>query len=260
MDLVEINSKHINRHPWELARQSIVNSLIKKHSSNKNLQIEVLDVGSGDAFLANDFTKIPQITRCHAVDIEYTDELKKQFNYYYQNKALKLYSSLNEVETETVNIVTLLDVIEHVPDDVAFINSITKRDYVNVDTVFIITVPAYQSLFSQHDVLLKHYRRYDLKLLRHNVNKSDLEVLDSGYFFFSLLIPRIVNLLIERFKTRHLNDLGNLGNWKGGKMSTSIIKSILLIDYQIGRFFKRLHIHIPGLSCYMICKKKISKS
>ena len=36
-----------------------------------------------------------------------------------------------------------------------------------------------------------------------------------------------------------------------------IIKSILLLDYKINRCIKVLGINLPGLSCYVICKKRI---
>ena len=53
MDLLEITDNK-NRHPWEIARKIIVSKLIDK-TQKKN--IKILDIGSGDAFLANSFTK-----------------------------------------------------------------------------------------------------------------------------------------------------------------------------------------------------------
>ena len=57
------------------------------------------------------------------------------------------------------NLVTALDVIEHTQDD-----RLTLRELRRVTRpggFAIITVPAYQWLFSAHDVVNHHYRRYD---------------------------------------------------------------------------------------------------
>lgn len=247
MDLIEITNNS-NRHPWEDARRIIASKFI---SSRKKKNIKLLDVGSGDAYLADDFTK--KFHNCHSycVDTGYTSEIKNKIENTYKNNNLNLYSSLKDVDVNTIDIVTLLDVIEHVPNDVDFLNSIISQPYINNDTFFIITVPAYQSLFSRHDELLKHYRRYSLPKLKETVTKCDLKFIDSGYFFFTLLIPRI----IKKISSKSDEKLDNLGTWKGGKLTTTIIKSILLFDYKIGRVFKFIGINLPGLSCYIICQK-----
>ena len=51
-------------------------------------------------------------------------------------------------------------------------------------TVYLfITVPAFQFLWSGHDVFLQHYRRYSLTRLRQLVNGNGLEVRQAHYFF-----------------------------------------------------------------------------
>ena len=79
--------------------------------------------------------------------------------------------------------------------------------------------------------------------------------IDSGYFFSTLIIPRILQLSAEKIMSKNKNP-NNLGEWTGSKLTSYIIKSILLIDYKVGRLFKLIGINIPGLSCYIICKKK----
>lgn len=251
MDLIEITG-NTERHPWEIARKNIVHKFISKVNRGN---LKILDVGSGDAYLADSFTKNFKESKCFCVDTGYTADLVKKIKTDFKNKNLTLYSSLNEVKTDFIDIVTLLDVIEHVPDDVAFLKQIISQPYINNETHFIITVPAYQSLFSRHDVLLKHYRRYNLKKIQQTVNACGFQPIESGYFFSTLIIPRIAQLAMEKVMPKSNKDPENLGEWRGGKLTTTLVKNILLIDYKIGSLLKFAGINLPGLSCYMICKK-----
>ncbi len=61
-------------------------------------------------------------------------------------------------EAEAFDLITCLDVIEHTPDD-----RVTLAELLRVcvpDGWLLVTVPAYQALWSQHDVANHHYRRY----------------------------------------------------------------------------------------------------
>jgi SAM-dependent methyltransferase len=64
----------------------------------------------------------------------------------------------------TFDLITCLDVIEHTPDDRA-----TLRELLRVckpDGWLLVTVPAYQALWSTHDVANHHFRRYNRRTLR----------------------------------------------------------------------------------------------
>ena len=74
MDLIELANVD-NRHPWETSRKAIVKKLI---SSLKISEINFLDVGSGDAYVANELTKDFDRSRVSCVDIEYTPDIINQ--------------------------------------------------------------------------------------------------------------------------------------------------------------------------------------
>lgn len=253
MDLVELSSYQTTRHPWETARLHIIKEFISSLPVTIN---QILDVGSGDAFLANNLSAINNTCKVHCVDIEYTQLIMETIHNQFENNRLHLYNSLVSVAQPDFDLVTLLDVIEHVPDDEAFLKKIINQDYIKSGTHFIVTVPAFQSLFAQHDVLLKHYRRYNRNTLRESLETSGLTVLSSGYFFSSLVPPRITQLLTEKLKKKDTADLKNLGNWNHGTFFTSLVKSILIADYAFAKALKKIGIHLPGLSCYAICKLK----
>lgn len=145
MDLIESNFSIAQRHPWELSRSSIVSGLIKR-CVRSNRKKQILDVGSGDAYVAHGFTKTLN-AECKCVDIGYTDDTIQKIKEIYNNPNLKLYGSLEDVHPkEEMDVVTLLDVIEHVPDDVAMINEIISSGLVGKETLVLITVPESKSV------------------------------------------------------------------------------------------------------------------
>jgi SAM-dependent methyltransferase len=60
--------------------------------------------------------------------------------------------------------VTCLDVLEHTPDDVRSLREL--RRVTRAGGVLLITVPAYPRLWSQHDEVNGHHRRYTRRMLR----------------------------------------------------------------------------------------------
>jgi SAM-dependent methyltransferase len=89
-------------------------------------------------------------------------------------------------EAASFALVTALDVIEHTPDDRATLAEM--RRVTTPGGHAIITVPAYQWLFSAHDVVNHHYRRYDRKALSAVATEAGWVVEWTGYFN-SVLLP-----------------------------------------------------------------------
>ena len=114
---------------------------------------------------------------------------------------------------------------------------------------FFFAVPAFQSVFSSHDVLLGHYRRYTLNQLKNVLDKKEFIIIDKGYYFTSLLLFRKLDKFLKKDKDESID------NWKAGKLKTAIINTMLTIDFEMSLLLKKLGMTIPGLSCYCLCKK-----
>ena len=80
----------------------------------------------------------------------------------------------------------LFDVIEHIEDDAAFLNTIAKL--VPKGTKIYITVPALKHLWSVEDQYAGHFRRYNMKEEARLLKETDLNLVYSGYFF-SYYVP-----------------------------------------------------------------------
>jgi SAM-dependent methyltransferase len=104
-------------------------------------------------------------------------------------------------DEETFDLVTCLDVIEHTPDDV-----VTLRELARVTKPggwLLVTVPAYQALWSRHDEDNHHYRRYGRGPLRAAVLAAGWEVRRMTSFNSLLLAPAAAVRLAQRRRRRY---------------------------------------------------------
>ncbi len=261
MDLTEIvHFDHSERHPWELARQAVIEENLGQliHQSGKDRDaITVLDIGCGDAYLVAQLSrKFPEI-QFVGVDINFTDDQLEQLKEYYKDLNLKIYRNLEDVELNgnAVDVVLLLDVIEHIEDEISFMESLPSFDYIQDDTKYLITVPAFQNLFAAHDVILGHYRRYSNRSLRERLARAGFKTSFERYFFTTLIPPRFLQVIKEKFIKRDVSTGSDLAAWKGGKAVTQMIKGVLWTDYKIGSAFRSMGIKIPGLSNMVVCQR-----
>jgi hypothetical protein len=138
-----------------------------------------------------------------------------------------------------------MDVLEHVPDE-GIILDLLKKD----NNYCFFTVPAFQSVFSGHDVLLGHYRRYNIAQFIKMLVSRGFTIQNKGYFFTSLLFLRN----IEKLTKKEANV--SIDNWTGSKFKTAIINIFLRMDFFISLTLnKTTGAVLPGLSCYCLCKK-----
>ena len=86
--------------------------------------------------------------------------------------------------------VTCLDVIEHTPDDRRSLTEL--RRVTRPGGTLIVTVPAHPRLWSNHDVVNRHYRRYRLRDLRLAAVGAGWELQADTYFNSLLLGPAAV--------------------------------------------------------------------
>jgi hypothetical protein len=116
----------------------------------------------------------------------------------------------------------------------------------------LITVPAYQSLFSIHDARAGHYRRYNRKQLMALLKRNDIKIERCHYFYTSLFLLRWLPLLFKRDKYT-----GNDGYWKYSEkhIITVIINGALNMDFWIHKILDKIGIHLPGLSLLAVCRK-----
>jgi SAM-dependent methyltransferase len=98
------------------------------------------------------------------------------------------------------DLITCLDVIEHTPDDRATLRELRRVS--RPGGFLLVTVPAYQGLWSTHDVANHHYRRYSRPRLRAAALDSGWRVRRMTSFNGLLLGPAAAVRLAERRRLR----------------------------------------------------------
>jgi hypothetical protein len=269
MDLVENGSIdiHVKRHPWELARYSIILEKVKRMLAEVpyGIQPVLVDIGCGDAFVVQQLyhefasywiTNTPPNGESNviAIDINFTPENINTLKTV--NDQVCYLQDITEltIDKECAYIVLLNDVIEHIDDHNGFIK-ILDRHFAGVALFeLFITVPAYQHLFSNHDIDLGHFRRYKVSQVKDYARDLNMEISESGYFFFSLFLARSIVKLFEPPIDVNRQGIG-VSAWKGGPLATVLFKTMLKTDYAMGSALRKLGIDLPGLSTYIVMKR-----
>ena len=94
------------------------------------------------------------------------------------------------------DLIFLTDVIEHIEDDKNQMKNIVN--YLKDEGHLLITVPAYQFLFSEKDKMLHHFRRYSKKTIL-NILPDNSKVEKISYFNFFLFFPIAIAILFFKF-------------------------------------------------------------
>ncbi|MBV8909099.1 MAG: class I SAM-dependent methyltransferase [Sphingomonas sp.] len=173
-----------DRHWWYRARRRIIADLIRREvSPPANAQILELGCGTGH--------NLAMLSGFGHVDGLELDEEARELSE--KRLGRKIMSSplpeLGEVPNGHYDLIGAFDVIEHIDDDRAALASIATK--LKSGGKFVMTVPAHQWMWSAHDVVNHHKRRYSKSGLKALIENSPMSLDRVGYFN-SLLFPLAV--------------------------------------------------------------------
>jgi len=146
----------------------------------------------------------------------------------------------------TYDLLMLMDVLEHVENDVAVLRNAISHSKAN-GYVFI-TVPALPFLWSSHDRFLGHFRRYTLCTLNQLIHDAGgLEILKMHYFFAGILPAVIpVRMIKAKSKAPKTSDMKAVS-----RPLNSLLRTICKFELGLTE-----HNRIAGLSAVALCKTK----
>lgn len=251
MDLTEFDrlfdKQNYKRHPWEISRKDVMFSLFQ--SSKIKFPVKrIVDIGGGDAFIINEIYKRNLADEYFTIDTAYSPEIVSQLKVNYGDNTIQYVQSLSDYLVnfpQEENVLFLcMDVLEHLENEAEILKHLTQKN-----NHFLFAVPAFQQIFSNHDVLLGHYRRYNLKQLKAVLENYNFQIQQSGYYFASLLIVRWLESIFNK------NKKASIDNWTGSSFKSKLITTVLKLDFGFSQFLQKFGIKIYGLSCYCICKK-----
>jgi hypothetical protein len=160
---------------WHWVRFDIVAEVARDRHANR-----VLDIGAGSGMLGDWMTT-------HLPSMAYSFEelspvLDAALAEHFGGEAR--HDATAPIDADTL--VAMLDVVEHIEDDLAAMTHLAGR--MRAGSSLVLTVPALQWAFSSWDTELGHYRRYSRRGVRELLEHAGFEVSSVTYLFPEMLV------------------------------------------------------------------------
>ena len=229
-------------HWWFVGRRAILESFLKriiKNSKSKTQTPKILDVGCGTG--AN-LEMLANFGAAEGVDV--SDEALK----FCRTKNLKTHKGLAEnmpFENESFDLVTALDVVEHLDDDVAGLKEM--RRVLRKGGRALIFVPAFMFLWGVQDDVSNHRIRYTKKQIIARLKKSGFEIERATYANITFFAPILAG--------RTLMKLTGIKPESENNVNISALNPLLGKLFGAERFWLK-HFNFPfGVSIIVVAKK-----
>jgi SAM-dependent methyltransferase len=182
-----------DRHWWYRGRRSVLDGVIAE--MRLPARAEILDAGCGSGRNMIDLARHGTVTGVELSQTSVELARKREAGEVIEGSVLEM-----PFEAGRFDLAASLDVIEHLEDDLAALREL--RRVVKPGGTLLVTVPAYQWLWSGHDVVNHHYRRYTRRTLQRVGEAAGWHQARTTYFN-SLLLPAAILLrVLDRFNRK----------------------------------------------------------
>ena len=224
------------RHWWYCARREVVAALIQRVVRPPK-GAAILEIGCGTG---HNFPMLAEFGHVEALELD--DEARaiaeKRLGRSIMTSPLP---ELAGVPERHYDMIGAFDVIEHIEDDAASLTSIAMR--LKPGGKFVMTVPAHQWMWSEHDTVNHHKRRYSKAGLKALIDGSPMKLEAIGYFN-SLLFPVAI---AERMASKALGKDGGDLELPPAPLNAALKRAFAAERHLIGRVpFP------PGLSLFAV--------
>jgi SAM-dependent methyltransferase len=208
------------RHWWFVGRRRIMSRLVEELLP-ASPETVVIDVGCGTganiAALANSYACVGIDTSAEAIELAQSRFPQVRF---FTGLAPDDLGDL----VRQARLILLMDVLEHVSDDFQLLSRLLAA--ASPGCYFLLTVPADESLWSEHDESFGHYRRYDVGRLEKVWTGLPVSTLLLSYFNSGLL-PLI--RMIRAWNRRRGHAAGRAGTdfWMPNPVSNYLLEHTL---------------------------------
>lgn len=235
---------HLERnHWWFLARMEILEERIRAISNGD--QLRILNVGVATGASSEMMQQFGEV-----VSVEY-DEACCDF-LINQLQMPVTHASLTDLPfpDKSFDLVCAFDVIEHIADHAKAAEEMQRVLRPNGN--FVITVPAFMFLWSNHDVVNHHMRRYRLPEIRKLVEATGFIISRQTYFNFLLFTPIAFTRIAEkRFKKTPKNSSSS-GSDAEKFENQGLANKIFYHVFRLEKYFFRMRLYMPfGISIYL---------
>lgn len=171
---------HDERHWWYRGRRRVLRAELDRLELPEHAAL--LDAGCGSGRTLVELARYGKVSGIDASPVAVEAAQSRGFADVRQGSVEEL-----PFADESFDVVTCLDVIEHTPDDVRVLRELLR--VTRPGGAAIITVPAHPALWSNHDVVNQHHRRYRRADLLGAARAAGYEVSGDTYFNMLPLAP-----------------------------------------------------------------------
>ena len=189
-----------DKHWWYRARREVLAALIRRKVRPPK-DAAILEIGCGTG---HNLAMLGQFGRVDALEVDAGARAvaEKRLGRPVMSAPLP---ELRGVPQAHYDMIGAFDVVEHIADDTAAVSSIARR--LKPGGKLVIAVPAHQWMWSAHDRVNHHQRRYSKAALKRLIAGSPLKLEAIGYFN-SLLFPlAVAQRLASRVSGKDSSDL-----------------------------------------------------
>lgn len=239
-------------HWWFTARLDILESILNKKILKKDKHkapINILNVGVATGATTEMLSKYGNVT-----SLEYDKDCCKFLLEKTGIKAINASVTKMPFQDHFYDLVCAFDVIEHVEDDNLAIHEINRVLKTGGHTFT--TVPAFQTLWGDHDILNHHFRRYKKRNYDKLFSANYIETNYLNHFNFWLFVPiAIVRIFARILKTgRKTKTITSTDN--EGLNSNQFVGRILRAVFNSEKYLINNGIRLPfGVSIIHIGRK-----
>lgn len=225
------------------ARARLLGDLIERHARPPH-DLELLEVGAGAG------QNLSTLKRFGAVDAIEVNPLGRE--------AIATRNIARDVFAEPVpfdlerqyDVICALDVIEHLPDDHDALRWIGA--HLRPGGILVLTVPAYPWLFSDHDRILGHFRRYTRPRLLAAL-PAGMTVLTAAYFTHFAFPLAVAARAAWSLRRRLRDSPPSKQSSPQGNLATRVLGGMMDLELAL---IRRGYRPPFGLSIYAVAKRK----
>lgn len=162
------------RHWWWRTRSRLIVDLLRDLEPREGWK-RILDIGCGDGLF------FPELQRFADVEgVEPFEDLVSPTNPYRQRITICPFDQ-NYHPEKRFSLILMLDVLEHIQDAVGALRHAVS--ILEPDGLVVLTVPAFMTLWTNHDVINQHFVRYTKSSFRRVAEKAGLSLIQERYLY-----------------------------------------------------------------------------
>lgn len=228
-------------HWWFKSRRKYLLDLLKDAPKDS----KILDIGCSSGIFLKDLEKLGfKAENLYGIDIS-----EKAIENCKANGIQNCFvmDAQNITIQESFDIIVASDCLEHLEDDKKALKN--WKSLLKIGGKMYVFVPAFMSLWSYHDEVNMHHRRYTKAELKSKISAENLEIQKSSYWNFFLFLPvyvfRKLSAIFQKNKT------GESDIAIGNALVNSILLQLIVLENKLLKV-----VNFPfGVSTFCIAKR-----